>query len=82
MKGKNVEIQLYTPIVIESAEATAGGSGRQENISKITGLIADQGDAGILVEVKELFTEKQNKISPPHIHLFLPYHKIDHFYLV
>lgn len=80
MEGKKVEIQLHTPILIPASEEEAARP-HLEAVIKVTGIIAQFSTAGMLVEVEELVSEKNHLISCPHPRIFLPLHKIDHFFI-
>jgi len=80
MKGKKVRVQLNTPIDIEVSEEGAKEKIRLETIFKIYGTITEFGNAGVEIEISDLFNEKNLKILPPYRSLFLPYHKIDYLF--
>jgi len=77
MQGKSVQVQLHTPILVPTAEG-AKVSEKQETVLLIKGNVSQFSEAGLVLEIKELWNQKNEKISSPYKSIFLPHHKIDH----
>ncbi len=78
-QGKKVEVQLNTPIVILVPEGDSGKT-RSEAVVKILAQVAAATEAGVQLDLGEMFNEKQQKVPSPHKAVFLPFHKIDHIF--
>ena len=78
-QGKKVEVVLNTPILILVPEGDSGKT-RTEAVVKIHAQIVAATEAGLQLDLGELFNEKQQKVPMPHRAIFLPLHKIDHVF--
>lgn len=81
MENEKVEVLLHTPILLPD-EDEAKKNPYLEPVLKIRGVLKQLAEAGLVLEVQECLTEKNLKLKPPYKILFLPHHKIDHFYLL
>lgn len=81
MKGEKVEISLHTPILIE-AHYEGGGVSKGEAVTRILAQVSEVLEAGLFLEVQKMFTERSHNVEPPHSQLFLPFHKIDHLFVL
>ena len=80
MKGKKVEITLHTPIFIEVADESSGR--KTEAVSKLRAQVNEANEGGLLLEILEMRNERAQKLSPPDSQMFLPFHKIDHLFVL
>lgn len=78
-QGKKVEVMLNTPILIQLPEGESGKT-RTEAVVKIHGQVAAATEAGLQLELGEMFNEKQQKVPSSHRAIFLPLHKVDHVF--
>lgn len=78
-QGKKVEVQLNTPILILVPEGDSGKT-RTEAVVKILAQVAAVSEAGLQLDLGEMFNEKQQKVPLPHRSIFLPLHKVDHIF--
>ncbi len=81
MKGKKVELHLHTPILVEVREEEGGEKPRVEAVTRLTGIVSQFGEEGLLLEVDGWFSEKGHSLILPARVLFLPQHNIDHILL-
>jgi hypothetical protein len=78
MKDQNVEILLQTPLLVIASREEIRAKPVLENILRISGRIVEESQAGVLVSVKNIGTDKLLDKTPPFTQIFIPYHKVDH----
>ncbi len=81
MEIQKVEVLLHTPILLPDTDET-NKNPYLEPVLKIRGVFKELTDAGVTVEILECLTEKNLSLTPPYKILFLPHHKIDHFFYI
>ncbi len=80
LSGKKIEILLYTPILMQNTDGEGSDRVREETVFRIIGRVETVTETGVYLEVLEMFGNKNVKVLAPHSHLFIPIHKIDHFF--
>ncbi len=78
MKDQNVEVLLQTPLLVLAGREEIRARPVLENILRVVGKIVQENNAGVLVAVKSLSSDKFLEKNPPISKIFIPYHKIDH----
>lgn len=81
MENKDLEVILHTPILLPEQDE-AKKNAYLEPVLKIRGNLQKFTDAGLLIEISQCLTEKNQVMQSPYKILFLPHHKIDHFFLL
>lgn len=82
MKDQNVEVLLNTPLLTFATREEIRAKPILENIVRVVGKILEQNDAGVVIAVKNIGSEKGTDKSPPFSQIFIPFYKVDHILFV
>ncbi|MFO1518634.1 MAG: hypothetical protein U1F57_03055 [bacterium] len=82
MKDQNVEVLLNTPLLSTATREEIRSRPILDNILKLNGKIVQEYEAGVLMTVKSIGSEKGTDKNPPFSQVFVPFHKVDHIIFV